>query len=263
MSALLHRLKRSVLINAERSTVFSFFTDSALFASWWGKGSTIEARPGGRVVIRYPNAVVALGTVEAVVPDRSIVFTYGYEDPQGAQLRGHGIEPGASRVSVTLRDSENGTVVDLEHEFETPAQRDLHDAGWRFQLSMFANVAALHQHAAASARIDGWFAAWNETRDPERLESLRALAEPTVRFRDGFAAIAGVEELSAHIGAIHMHMPGASLQRVGEARQCQGALLVDWIASGADGRPAGRGTNYVSFSPRGQVQDVIGFRDLS
>ena len=51
----------------------------------------------------------------------------------GAQLRGHGIAPGASRVSITLRDSEDGTVVDLEHEFETPAQRDMHDPGWRFQ----------------------------------------------------------------------------------------------------------------------------------
>ncbi|HEU4530240.1 MAG TPA: SRPBCC domain-containing protein [Steroidobacteraceae bacterium] len=260
MSALPHRLKRSVLINAERSTVFGFFTDSALFASWWGAGSTIEPRPGGRVVIRYPNSVVALGTVEALVPDQSIVFTYGYEKPDGAQLRGHGIAPGASRVSITLRDSEDGTVVDLEHEFETPAQRDMHDPGWRFQLSLFANVAAKHQHAAAPARMDTWFAAWNESRSQERLGILRALAEPTLRFRDGFAAIAGIEELSAHIGATHMHMPGISLRRAGEPRECQGMLLVDWIAARPDGKEAARGTNYVSLSPRGRVREVIGFR---
>ena len=75
-----------------------------------------------------------------------------------------------------------------------------------------------------------------------------------MRFRDGFAAIAGVEGLHGHIGAAHVHMPCITLARAGEPRQCQGAVLVDWIAARADGQAAARGTNYVAFSPRGPDQ---------
>ena len=80
---------RDVLIHARVATVFRFFTDSALFARWWGAGSTIEPRAGGVVRIVYPNAAVASGVVQEIVPGRSIVFSYGYE---GA---GKPIAPGA------------------------------------------------------------------------------------------------------------------------------------------------------------------------
>jgi hypothetical protein len=52
-------LERSVLIHAERATVFRYFTDSARFARWWGEGSSIDARPGGAMRIRYPNGIEA------------------------------------------------------------------------------------------------------------------------------------------------------------------------------------------------------------
>lgn len=94
-----HHLDRSVSIRARRATVFSFFTDSARFASWWGQGSTIDARPGGAVVIRYPNGVVARGEVLEVRPPDRIVFTFGYDGDDKP------IAPGSSRVTVTLRDA--------------------------------------------------------------------------------------------------------------------------------------------------------------
>ena len=45
--ALTFVVERTVLIAARRETVFDYFTDSARFAAWWGKGSTIDPRPGG------------------------------------------------------------------------------------------------------------------------------------------------------------------------------------------------------------------------
>lgn len=76
-----HRLERTLVIRAERSTVFRYFTDTERFARWWGEGSKIEPRPGGQVRIRYPNGVTASGTVVDIVPDKRFVFTYGYDDP--------------------------------------------------------------------------------------------------------------------------------------------------------------------------------------
>ena len=76
-----HRLDRTILIEAPRETVFRYFTDNTRWSAWWGAGSTIDARPGGRVLIRYPNAVEATGEVVEVSPPERIIFTYGYAPP--------------------------------------------------------------------------------------------------------------------------------------------------------------------------------------
>ena len=58
-----HHLDRTIDIHARPETVFRFLTDPARWASWWGAGSTIDARPGGRLLIRYPGGVEAAGEV--------------------------------------------------------------------------------------------------------------------------------------------------------------------------------------------------------
>src|SRR5580700_2941486 len=95
MTTLPHRLDRTVVIRAACETVFRFFTDSARWASWWGAGSTIDPRPGGKVLIRYPNAVEVSGEVLEVLAPERIVFTYGYAS-------GTPIPPGGSRVTISL-----------------------------------------------------------------------------------------------------------------------------------------------------------------
>ena len=58
-----HVLDRTILIRATADTVFGYFTDSARWASWWGAGSSIDPRPGGPLVIRYPDGTEVLGEV--------------------------------------------------------------------------------------------------------------------------------------------------------------------------------------------------------
>ena len=144
-----HALERTVLIAARPATVFRFFTDPARFAVWWGAGSHIDARPGGAVHIRYPNGVVASGEVVEVVPDRRIVFTYGYEDA------GKPIPPGGSRVTVTLEETARGRACCCATSWRPRRARDAHVPGWRYQLAIFANVAAAEQHAGTDARVAG------------------------------------------------------------------------------------------------------------
>ena len=72
-----HQLSRSVEICATPSTVFDFLSKTEHWATWWGAGSTIDARPGGRAYIRYPNGVEVLGEVQEVNAPHKLVFKIG------------------------------------------------------------------------------------------------------------------------------------------------------------------------------------------
>ncbi|HXD48849.1 MAG TPA: SRPBCC domain-containing protein, partial [Gemmatimonadaceae bacterium] len=109
MMPLEHRLDRTVVIQASPETVFRYFTDSARWAAWWGAGSTIDARPGGRVYVRYATGDEAAGEVLEVKPPERIVFSYGY-------VRGTPMPVGASRVTIDLEPLEGATRLRLSHE---------------------------------------------------------------------------------------------------------------------------------------------------
>jgi uncharacterized protein YndB with AHSA1/START domain len=247
-----HRLDRTLTIRAPRATVFSFFTDSARWAAWWGAGSTIDPRPGGRVYIRHPNGVEAGGEVIEIEAPARLVFSYGFAS-------GTPIPTGASRVTLTCEPHPRGTVVRLVHEFDDAAARDEHVQGWRYQLSLFANVVANDLHGGVSVRIDDWYAAWAEPAAPARERLLASIATPDVRFRDRFSAVEGVDELLPHIAATQRFMPGMTLRRDGDVRHCQGMVLADWVASSAEGQERGRGTSVFILDAEGRIESVTGF----
>jgi len=252
MTALEHVLERTVLIRAQRETVFRYFTDSARFATWWGEGSSIEPRPGGALRIRYPNGVEASGEVVEIVPVERVLFTFGYESADKP------IPPGGSRVSVLLEETPQGTLVRLRHELPTAESRDAHVPGWRYQLALFANVVAREQHGDLAGRADRLLAAWTEPDAAKRRATLADVAAERVAFRDTFACTEGLDDLVEHISASQMHMPGVRLERRGEPRQCQGTALVDWVARGGDGRELGSGTNVLELAPDGRIARVTG-----
>jgi uncharacterized protein YndB with AHSA1/START domain len=247
-----HHLDRTVVIQAPRAAVFKYFTDPARWAAWWGAGSTIDARPGGRLLVRYPDGTEAAGEVVEVTPPTRIVFTYGY-------VTGIPFGPGQSRVTIRLDAAGRGTRVHLVHAFADPAVRDTHVQGWRYQLSVFANVVADEVHQGAGALVDAWLAAWAEPDASVREASLASIASPDVRMRDRFSSIEGRGELVAHITAAQRFMPGMRLQRTGDARHCQGVVLADWSAAGPDGAARGYGTNVFTLDADGHIESVTGF----
>jgi uncharacterized protein YndB with AHSA1/START domain len=247
-----HRLDRTITINATRETVFRFFTDSARWASWWGAGSSIDARPGGDVRIVYPGGVEVSGQVlELASPDR-IVFTYGYAS-------GQMVPPGGSRVTIRLDAAPEGTRLHLVHEFAEAAARDHHVQGWRYQLALFSNVVTDEAHAGAASTVDGWFGAWAIADEREREAVLARLVDPGVRFRDRFSVIDGLSDLLPHIGASQRFMPGIRLQRKGAIRHCQGTVLADWVAAGPDGQERMTGTNVFVLGVDGRIRSATGF----
>ena len=244
-------LERTILIRAQRSTVFRYFTDSERFATWWGHGSAIEGRVGGAVKIRYPNGIEAAGEVLEIEPEKRILFTFGYAS-------GQPIAPGSTRVEITLADDPEGTRLVLRHELPDDATRDMHLPGWMYQLALFANVAAAQQHDSIARHADTWFEAWREDDADARGALLASCCTPQVSFADPHACVAGLDELNTHIGMARQHMRAASFARTGEPQACQGTALVAWEARTAEDEPFATGTNVLMLAPDGRIVRCVG-----
>jgi uncharacterized protein YndB with AHSA1/START domain len=231
--------------------VFAFFTDPTRWAMWWGAGSTIDAQPGGRMVIRYPNGLEAHGEVLEVDAPRRLVFTYGYAS-------GTPIAPGSSIVTIRLVAEGDSTRLHLAHDFAEAKHRDEHVHGWRYQLSLFGNVVADAVYAHAAESVDAWFDAWSDPDGERRAATLARIASAAVRFQDRFSAIEGVEDLQSHLAAAQRFMPGLRMAREGDVRHCQGTVLAEWVARSTDGTERARGTNVFTFANR-RIDSVVGF----
>jgi uncharacterized protein YndB with AHSA1/START domain len=247
-----HALERTVEIGAPVDVVFGYFTDSALWAAWWGAGSAIEARPGGRMTIRHNNGVEVVGDVIVVEAPRRIVFTYGYATSEQQP------KPGGSQVTITLTPVGTSTRLHLTHAFAEVAHREAFVQGWRYQLSVFATVIADRLHAHADQTADTWFTTWSDADDATRNAALDRLVSPEIRFRDRYSLVHGVDDLRAHLWAVHKFMPGFRLERAGAVRHCQGVVVADWVAKGADGQERGRGQNVFTLAGDGRIADVVG-----
>lgn len=180
------------------------------------------------------------------------MFTYGYAS-------GAPVPPGGSRVTIHLEEESGGTRLHLCHEFAEESGRDEHVQGWRFQLSIFANVVANEVHAGATSLVDAWFDTWAEPDHGKRAASLARIAAPEIRFRDRFSLLDGIPDVTAHIAASLRFMPGVRLQRRGDIRHCQGTVLADWAAVGNEGQLRGTGTNIFLLGADGRIQSVTGF----
>ena len=246
-----HVLERTIVIRAPRETVFRYFTDSERWASWWGAGSTIDARTGGALLIRYPGGVEVAGEVLEIDTPQRIVFTYGF-------VKGTPIPVGSSRVEIRLDQAGSSTRLRLRHAFAEAELRDHHVQGWRYQLSVFANVVADEVQAGAQSLVDAWFAAWGEANEGARSVMLAGAVVPDVRFRDRYSMVDGMEELMPHISAAQKFMPGYRPERRGPIRHCQGTVLADWVVVGAEGRQASSGTNVFTFNEQGRIDLVVG-----
>jgi uncharacterized protein YndB with AHSA1/START domain len=249
-TAFSYGLARRVVIQADPATVYSFFEDSARWASWWGAGSTIEPRVHGRVLIRHPGGVEVTGEILTFEPPTALAFTYAYVGRSGAH----------SVVSIRLEPAPGGaTALHLDHSFSDEAMRDEHVQGWRYQLAVFANLVADHGAGELVQRVDGWFAAWSEPDGGARDAALERLVTSGIRFRDRFSLVEGLDDLRPHLAAVHRFMPGMRLSREGDVRHCQGTVLADWMARAADGTERGRGTSVFVLGEGRRIAEVTGF----
>src|SRR6266480_7582206 len=98
-----------IRIDAAPSTVFAFLIDPAKMVRWMGTEATLDPRPGGLYRVNVTGRERVRGEVVELVPDRRLVFTWGWEDGTLS------VPPGASTVEISLEPDGDGTLVRLTH----------------------------------------------------------------------------------------------------------------------------------------------------
>jgi uncharacterized protein YndB with AHSA1/START domain len=105
-------VQREIVIRARPQTVYAFFVDPERLMRWKGIDARIDVRPGGIYRVNVTGQNVARGEYVEVIPNRRLVFTWGWEAPEGAP---NPLPPGSSRVEVDLIAEGDATRVRLTH----------------------------------------------------------------------------------------------------------------------------------------------------
>ena len=116
------RVERRVA--APPASVYRYLTDQARWNRWQGVGGAIDQAPGGELRIEMGDGRLACGQFVELVPDRRVVFTWGWRD--GA----FGVAPGSSVVEIELVPDGDGTLIRLSHRGLPGPAREPHLDGW-------------------------------------------------------------------------------------------------------------------------------------
>jgi uncharacterized protein YndB with AHSA1/START domain len=135
-------IEREIFIAASPQTVFAFLVDPPLMAQWIGDSHSLEPRVGGVLRIGFSRGDVASGQYQEVVPNRRVVFTWGWEPSHAGQNPKLTIlPPGASLVEIDLEPKEGGTLVHLRHSHVPPEIAQRHGERWSHYLAQLEVVA--------------------------------------------------------------------------------------------------------------------------
>ena len=247
-----HTLDRTVVIQAAPQTVFSFFTDNDRWASWWGAGSTIDPKTGGRVYIRHANGIESSGRWSRSSHRR------GWSSPTASTaVIPSRQEAHASPSAWCSRGPPRGSICAMSSLMPVPATSTCRVGAISSPcLAMWSRISSTPARSIPST--PGSAPGRTRAKKDGGRRSRRSLTRD-VRFRDRFSLLDGRDDLVLHIGATQRFMPGLQLRRQGEVRHCQGTLLVDWVAVGTDGSQRGAGTNVFVLQADGKVDSVTGF----
>jgi len=127
-------IERVIDIAASPETVFTLLTDPQEYVRWKGRAAELDPRAGGRFHVSFKDAAVRGEYVE-VVPNRRVVFTWGWETPGAA------VGPGGSTVEIDLEPRGSGTRLRLVHRGLPAAELASHTQGWDHFLPRLSAVA--------------------------------------------------------------------------------------------------------------------------
>jgi len=91
---------KEVFIDAPPSVVFQFLTDPAKMIRWMGIRAEIDPRPGGLYWLDPNGRDFIRGEYVEVIPDRRIVFTWGWEKPSEGMAA---VPAGSTQVEIDLQ----------------------------------------------------------------------------------------------------------------------------------------------------------------
>jgi uncharacterized protein YndB with AHSA1/START domain len=126
---------KTIVIAAAPARVYELLTDAEHFVAWMAPTATIDAVVGGVITWTHLNGDTVEGRFVELVPDRRVVFTYGWERADV------GIPPGSTTVDITLLPHPRGTELRLIHRGLDDPMADAHNGGWTNYLARVASVA--------------------------------------------------------------------------------------------------------------------------
>lgn len=135
MSTDLDVIERVIDIAASPETVFTLLTDPEQYVRWKGRTAKLDARPRGAFDVGFADGARVRGEYVEVVPNRRVVFTWGWDSSEAA------VPPGGSTVEIDLEPRGTGTRLRLVHRGLPAAERASHTEGWDFFLPRLTAIA--------------------------------------------------------------------------------------------------------------------------
>lgn len=120
-------------IDAPPAEVYRYLTDAERWVRWQGVDATIDPRTSGIFAMTMGNGMRARGQFVELVPDRRVVFTWGWIDHPG-------VPPGSTTVEIELEPRGAGTLVVLTHRDLPDDEIQVHAVGWEHYTARLAIV---------------------------------------------------------------------------------------------------------------------------
>lgn len=128
-------VEKQLFIAAPPARVYELLTETDLLVQWMAPTASVEPRPGGLVTWTHVNGDSVVGEFVELVPDRRIVFTFGWDR---ADVE---VPPGSTTVEIDLRPGAGGTDLRLVQRGLDGPMADAHAGGWRNYLARLAAAA--------------------------------------------------------------------------------------------------------------------------
>lgn len=117
-------VERSLFIDAPPARVYELLTDAELLAEWIAPVVIADPRPGGELRWTHEHGDTMVGSYVELVPDRRVVFTFGWERED------IGVPAGSTVVEIDLRPKRGGTDLRLVQHGLAGPMADAHAGGW-------------------------------------------------------------------------------------------------------------------------------------
>ena len=97
-------VERSITLPADPETIWERLTDENLVGDWMEGDVSIEARPGGAIIMTPAEGAPVWGTVEEVVPGRRLQWSWRTDDglPTQVEIELERVEDG---TTLTVRET--------------------------------------------------------------------------------------------------------------------------------------------------------------
>jgi hypothetical protein len=110
--------------------------------------------------------------------------------------------------------------------------------------------------------VENYVAAWNEQDAGARRELLTEVFTPNATFTDPLAAVSGVDDISAVIGAAQGQFPGLVVSLGGAVDQHHDLARFSWHLGAPDAtEPLVIGFDVAQLHPDGKIASLYGFLD--